>query len=180
MLFESWQELWRITYSVCIVYPTIILGVRLVGKRAAATMNNFDWIVTVAMGAIVGSAILLKDVVIVEALYAIGLLLGLQFVVTKISVLSQPFSRVVRAEPTLLYYRGDFKRRAMIRERISDKEIRSAVRESGTASMNEVAAVVLESNAVLSVLKRTDDTPISILADVNDFDNDLENDPKAT
>ena len=49
-------------------------------------MNNFDWIVTVAMRSILGSAVLLKKVVIVEVALALFVLLFLQYAFTVLSV----------------------------------------------------------------------------------------------
>ena len=137
-----------------LVYSFIIVAVRFAGKRATAQMNNFDWIVTVALGAIVGSAILSKDVVLFEVFLAMGLLLGLQYIITKVSTRWDAVSKVIRAPSTLLFYDGTFYEEAMLHERVTEKEIRSAAREAGYSDLGEVRAVILEASAKLSVLGR--------------------------
>lgn len=152
--FESWQELLRISISALILYPFVILSVRITGKRSTSKMNNFDWIVTVAMGSMVGSGILLKDVVIADAMVAISLLLGFQYIVTKISSHSDFVSKAVHASPTLLYYNGTFLTANMKKERLTQGEIESVVRTEGYSSLSEIGAVIIETDASLSVLPK--------------------------
>ena len=152
MFFESWGELLRIAVSALLIYVFIIAGVRFMGKRSTAQMNNFDWIVTVALGSIVGSAIILKDVVLAEVFLAIGLLLGFQYAITKAAVRWDAVSASVRAPPTLLFYEGAFHTEAMAKERVTKAEIEGAARESGYSDLREVGAVIIESSAKLSIL----------------------------
>ena len=155
VFFESWEELFRIALSALLVYLFIIVGVRIAGKRSTAQMNNFDWIVTVALGSIVGSAILLKDVVLMEVFLSVGMLLGLQYAITKASGHWDAVSKSVRASPTLLFYDGAFHEEAMAHERVTQEEIKGAAREAGYGDLDEVQAVVLEANARLSVLGKS-------------------------
>ena len=172
LFFESWAELFRITVSALLVYVFIIAGVRFMGKRSTAQMNNFDWIVTVALGSIVGSAIILKDVVLVEVFLAIGLLLGFQYALTKAAVRWNAVSQAVRAPPTLLFYQGTFHWEAMSQERVTRSEIEGAARESGYRDLSEVGAVILESSAKLSVLGKSD-ADAGLLDDVETRDSSV-------
>jgi uncharacterized membrane protein YcaP (DUF421 family) len=61
---------------------------------------------------------------------------------------------MVKAEPRLLFHEGQFLRGAMRAERVTEEEIRAAVRAQGTAEMDQVGAVVLETDASFSVLTR--------------------------
>ena len=155
IFFESWQELFRVAVSVLLVYIFIVAGVRFMGKRSTAQMNNFDWIVTVALGSIVGSAIILKDVVLIEVFLAMTLLLGLQYAVTKAAARWDVVSQSVRAPPTLLFYEGTFYEEAMFKERVTRSEIEGAAREAGYSDLSSVQAVILESSAKLNVLGKT-------------------------
>lgn len=153
LFFESWQEIWRILISAPIMYTAIVIFVRISGKRSTSQMNNFDWIVTVAMGSIASASIVAKDVTIADGLAAIAILLLLQFILTKVSVYSDTFAKLVRAEPTIVFFQGEFQTAAMQRERITRAEILAALRENGVQNLDVVEAVVLESDAKLSVLR---------------------------
>ena len=132
-------------------YLLLIVFVRLSGKRSTSKMNNFDWIVTVAVGSVFASTVLLDDVSLLGGAFAMALLVALQFLLTLATSRSEAVRRAVLAPPALLFFRGEFLTQAMRRERVSHQEIVAAIRESGHADCDG-CAVVLESNADLSVL----------------------------
>lgn len=156
MFFESWSEIARIVISVLIIYPALILSTHVVGKRSFAQMNNFDWIITVAMGSILGSSILLKDVVIVEVLVAVSLLLALQYCLTYISAHSQKFDDTIKTDPQLVFYNGQFITSAMKDARLSRTEIEAALRKAGYGDSNNVQAVVFEGDGELSIVAKSE------------------------
>jgi uncharacterized membrane protein YcaP (DUF421 family) len=60
---------------------------------------------------------------------------------------------LVRSEPTLLLYQGRFLDDAMRQERMTREEISAALRGSGVSKPENVAAVVLESDGSVSVVR---------------------------
>ena len=133
-------------------FLAVALLFRLAGTRAAGQMNNFDWIVTVAQGAIVGSIALRSGTSLVEGVAAVATLLAFQYAVNWLAVRSGRFRAAVFTQPVLLYHRGQFLRDAMTRERVTEDEVRGAVRAAGTAAWGDVGAVVLEPGGEFSVL----------------------------
>lgn len=165
-IFQSWEELGRIIVTALLVYPALILYVRMVGIRSISKMNNFDWVVTVALGSIVASVVLLEDVVLLDGLVAIYTLLVGQYVLTRLSLRSRIFMEAVHSSPALLFYEGHFLDEAMQRERIIKREVLSAIRKNGYADVSEVTAVVLEPDASFSVIGRPAALDSPLFADV--------------
>ena len=116
-----------------------------------AKLNAFDFIVTVALGSTLATVLLSADDALAEGITAFALLVGLQFVVAWVSSHSRRMERLVKAEPSLLFRHG-YLHSAMRRERISEDEIRQAARGQGQSDLSAVAAVVLETDGILSVL----------------------------
>ena len=143
----------RIAFTAVVAYFAIILMVRISGKRSTSKMNNYDWIVTVALGSITGSIILLKDVVLLEGFLAVGVLLALQFLTTKLSVHRSGVRKLLVAQPSLLYYNGEFLNDALRQERVTQAEILSAARQQGHSGLDDVQAVILEPDADLSFIE---------------------------
>ena len=163
--FDDWYGLGRAAAVGVLAYCGLILFLRLSGKRTLAKMNAFDLVVTVALGSTLASALLTEDVALVEGLTGLAVLILLQFVVTWLSVRSRFVRRLVRSEPTLLFFRGRFLDRAMTNERVTESEVYQAVRSGGFTGMDNVEAVVLESDGTFSVVTRQSDSD-SALADV--------------
>lgn len=155
--FDGWESVVRVAVCAPVVYALVIAAVRVSGKRATSQMNNFDWIVTVAIGSVVGSAVVLEGVAVAPALVAVGLLLGLQYAVTASAARWAGVRRVVEASPTVLLHEGAFRDDALRAERVTRQEVMAAIRESGLPGPDAVHAVVLETDASMSVLPASED-----------------------
>lgn len=153
IVFGGWDGVVRVTVAGILAYAAIVVLVRISGKRTLASMNAFDFIVNVALGSLLATIVLSRDVPVVDGVAAFLVLLGLQFAVSWSSARSDRVARLVRSEPRFLVYNGEFLYEAMRRERIGEGEVLQALRSEGIASVEDVAAVVLESNGSLSVLK---------------------------
>lgn len=154
IFFDGWEGLIRILVSAPLVYIAVIVFTRLAGKRSTSQMNNFDWIVTVAIGSLVGSTIILESMTVGEGLFAIALLFVLQYVATLASRHSTRVEDVIKSSPKLLFENGRFLEPAMDDERITRNEVLAAIRESGYRHLEEVQYVILESDAQFSVIAR--------------------------
>jgi uncharacterized membrane protein YcaP (DUF421 family) len=153
MFFHSWADIGRTFLIGALAYAALVLMLRVSGKRTLSKMNAFDLVVTVALGSTLATILLSKDVALAEGLAAFALLILLQFVVATLSVRSQGFQKLVKAQPALLYYDGAFLDGSMRRERVTREEIIAAARAQGVLSMSDAAAVVLETDGSFSVLK---------------------------
>ena len=151
MFFDDWGALVRVMVVGTCSYLSLLVLLRVSGKRTLAKLNAFDFVVTVALGSTLASVLLSSDVALAEGVTAMVLLVALQFVVAWLSVRSRAVERLVKSEPTLVY-RDGFLRGPMRRMRVTDDEVRQAARTAGHAGMDEVAAVVLETDGSLSVL----------------------------
>ena len=150
--FDGWQSLFSIGATTLVLYPVLVGLIRLSGKRAVSKMNNFDWIVTVAVGSVLASATVFDSVTVLDACLAIGLLLGFQWGVTRLMTKSARVTDALISTPTLLVHKGEVLHDALRRERVSEAELFATVRAAGLADFGAVYAVVLESNAEMTVV----------------------------
>ncbi len=154
MWFDGWGDLVRLAVVTPVAYVALVVMLRVTGKRTLSKLNAFDWVVTVALGSTLASAILSSSVSVSEGVLALALLVALQYVVTWSSVRVPLVRRLAKSEPTLLYHDG-FLEEAMRRERVTRSEVEQAARADGHADLGGVGAVVLETDGSLSVLPRT-------------------------
>jgi uncharacterized membrane protein YcaP (DUF421 family) len=165
MLFDDWFGLSRAVTVGVLAYAGLGLFLRVSGKRTLAKMNAFDLVVTVALCSTLATVLLSKDVPLLEGLAGLGVLILLQYAVTRLSVRFAAVRRLVRSEPTLLYFRGELLRRTLDGQRVTESEVLQAVRASGHAGLDRVEAVVLESDGTFSVVGKGSDSG-SALRDV--------------
>ena len=108
------------------------------------------------MGSLAASGILLRNVASIDAIAAIVVLAACQFVTTKLVRRSGHVADFVKAEPTLLTHKGEYLRDAIVRTRISEEEIKMALRTAGITANSDANWVVLETNGTMSVIPRQD------------------------
>ena len=152
MFFDSWSGIVRVLAIGSAAYVALVMMLRVSGKRTLSKMNAFDFVVTVALGSTLATIVLSKHVALAEGLAAMALLICLQYVVAWSSVRSSSVRRMVKSEPRLLFHRGEFLSQAMRAERVIEGEIRAAARAQGFAALEDVAAVVLETDGAFSVM----------------------------
>ena len=152
MFFDGWDDLVRLVVIGVLSYVGLVVILRATGKRTLSKMNAFDLVITVALGSTLSSAILSQDVSLSEGLLAFVLLCALQYGVTFLSVRSDAVQGFVKAEPSLLYFKGRYLDRHLKRERVTRAEILAAMRASGAGSLGDVEAVVLETDGSFSVV----------------------------
>jgi uncharacterized membrane protein YcaP (DUF421 family) len=152
MFFDGSTDLIRVLIVGSLAYIGLVAFLRVSGKRTLAKMNAFDLVVTVALGSTLATILLSSDVSLSEGLFAFVLLCSLQYVVAWLSVRSRRFREIIKSEPALLLRNGEYLRGAMRSERVTEDEIRAAVRSSGQADPSQVAAVVLETDGSFSVI----------------------------
>jgi len=152
MLFDSWSDVVRVSVMGAAAYSFMVVLLRVSGKRTLAALNAFDLVVTVALGSILATIALSSEVSLADGLTAIVVLVAAQSAVAWLSVHAPPVRRFVRAEASVVFSDGDFDTAAMTKVRLTEGEIRQAIRSSGSGDLEQIAAVVLETNGSLSVI----------------------------
>lgn len=166
MFFDSWKSLLTILISAVFSYVAIVLLLRISGKRTLSKWNAFDFIVTIALGSTLASVILSKDVKLADGVLAMFLLILFQFVITYLSMRFERLDKIIKANPKFLYLDGDFLKENMKQERVPKPEILAAIRASGVSALEDVKAVVLETDGSFSVVEKSGSGSDSALADV--------------
>ncbi len=157
MFFDSWTSLARVIVVGVLAYGAVVIFLRISGRRTLSKMNAFDLVATVALGSTLATVLLSKDVALAEGALALALLIGLQFLITWLSVRTRWVRQLVTGEPILLMYGGEMIEEALLHARVTRDEVLAAVRQAGLAHLKEVGAVILETNGVFSVLRCSPD-----------------------
>ena len=165
MFFDDVQGLVRVLIIGVLGYVALVFWLRVSGKRTLSKWNVFDFVVTIALGSILASVIISKSVALLEGILAFVVLIGLQYLITWLSVRSSKFAALVKAEPTLLLSDGEYCTAALKSQRVTKSEIRAAIRGAGILAIEDVAAVVLETDGSFSVMPHNNSGSKTALSD---------------
>lgn len=173
IFFDNWAGLGRTLMVGVLAYAALVLLLRISGKRTLSKMNAFDLIVTVALGSTLATVLLSKDVALAEGVLAFVVLIGLQYLLawtsSRSGKLADKFQGLIKSEPTLLLYQGRFLESALRQERVAQVEVLAALRNEGIANLQEVEAVVLETDGTFSVIKSADAETAGSLGNVSGY-----------
>lgn len=152
MWFDSWSDIIRVLVVGAAAYASLILVLRISGKRTLAKLNAFDLVVTVALGSTLATILLSSDVSFVEGVVALLVLAVLQYVVAWVTTRRPTIRSAVTARPTLLVHDGTILANTLSSQRVAIAEIHQSIRAAGIGDVDSVAAVVLETDGSISVI----------------------------
>ena len=135
-----------------LAYVSLVVVLRVSGKRTLSKMNAFDLVVTVALGSTLATILLSRDVPLLQGVLAFAVLVVMQFAITAASLRSPTIARVVKSEPRALLYRGELLHDALRAERVLESEVRAVLRAHGVARYRDADLVVLETDGSFSVV----------------------------
>ena len=115
MFFSSATTLIRTLVVGVLAYVSLVLLLRVSGRRTLSKMNAFDLVVTVALGSTFATILLSRDVSLAQGVLALASLIALQYAVTWSSVRVAWVRKLVTGEPALLFYRAAFSARRCAR-----------------------------------------------------------------
>lgn len=153
MFFDGWAPIVRTLILGTLGYFGLVILLRISGKRTLSKMNAFDFVVTVAFGSALAAMLTSQQVSLAQGLTALALLVFMQLLITFASVRSQSLRRLIKAQPTLVFFKGQFLVDAMRKQRVTEDDILAAIRQQNGGHPEEVDAVILETEGSLSVIK---------------------------
>jgi uncharacterized membrane protein YcaP (DUF421 family) len=155
VLFKDWDSLQRVAVCAVISYFALFAFIRISGKRTLAKINAFDFVVTITLGSTLSSMIL-ANVTITEGAVALLIIIGLQYLLAKLTFHSAKMEKLINSQPVLLYFDGQYLESNMEKESITRDDLHSQARKYRLHDLADVKAIVMEINGELTVIKRSD------------------------
>ncbi len=150
--FNDWEAVWRVLFIALTGYVTLLVLLRAAGQRTLAQMSSVDFIITVTIGSAFGRVLTAREVALIEVVAAFGALVALQRIVAWIWGRSPGLRAYVTSPPAVLYRSGETFDTVLRRKGLRLDDLRTAARQEGFGSLDDVEVIMLESNGSFSVL----------------------------
>ena len=164
--FDSWDNILRIICVIPLAYVTMIILLRVSGKRTLSKMNAFDFVVTIALGSILANVAVNQNIPIADGVIAFLIFIGFQYVFTWLSVRIKFFKTLITSKPSLIFYKGNFIHQAMKKERITVEEIYSSTRQKGFSSLNGIDMIIFETTGEIAIIEKVTNRENTTFEDV--------------
>ncbi len=134
-----------------ILYFTLIVSMRFMGKRQIGEVQISEFIITIMLSEIAATPILDQSVPLLHAITAIVLLLSIELLVSFLLIKSNPLKRLICGTPSILIQRGQLIQKELKKNRVDIEELFSELRQKGYSTLSEINYAILEENGQLSV-----------------------------
>jgi uncharacterized membrane protein YcaP (DUF421 family) len=132
-----------------LVYLTIVILFRLVGKRDLATFNTFDFVVIFLLSNVVQNAIIGNDDSVSGGVIGAAVLVGINAAANRWLVASPRASRLLEGKPTTIIEDGRFIKGALRRLALRPAEIDHAIRVQNGDDVSEIGNGLMEPSGQL-------------------------------
>lgn len=134
-----------------IMYVSLILLLRLFGKRELAQLNPFDLVVLLTLSNTVQNAIIGEDNSVTGGLIGAGALLGTNWLLSRLIYRAPRLNELLEGDKTTLITDGKVDKEAMDREALTHEDLVSVLNKNGYNSVSQVKLCVLEPNGTFFV-----------------------------
>jgi uncharacterized membrane protein YcaP (DUF421 family) len=141
------------------IYISLLIVVKLLGKRMSGQLTITEMAVLIMLGAIVGSPIQIPDRGIFISIAILFCLLSFQSIVNALSFKNEKFEQLLLGKSAMLVKDGVLQLDQMKKERVSTQQVFALLREHQIKQLGEVKRVYLESCGIFSVFKSSHPRP---------------------
>jgi uncharacterized membrane protein YcaP (DUF421 family) len=149
----SWADAATVVISAVGVYVAFLILIRIVGQRALAAMSSFDFAAAIALGAVMGRAVLGYTPTLAAGVLGMATLFALQAVFGVLRR-NRRLDRALSNLPLLLMANGTVLPDNLRKAKIVEDELRQKLRQAGIRRYADVAAVILERTGAVSILRQ--------------------------
>ncbi|MBI3553361.1 MAG: DUF421 domain-containing protein [Elusimicrobia bacterium] len=158
-----WQQLLQpsvpagqLVIRAVVVYFSILLLLRLAGKRQVGQMGVGEFVAILLISNAVQNAMNGGDNSLGGGLLLAVVLLALSVAVSYLTYRSKGIENLLQGRPTLLIHDGQIISKNLHREQLNAHELRVILRRQGIHDLHEIHEAVLESDGFVSVIKKSE------------------------
>lgn len=150
---EIIKELAIVFGRIISILPLMLIVTLYMGKRSIGELPVFDFLIIIALGAVVGADIADPNINHLPTAFAIVLIGILQKFITKMAIRYRWFGKLVNFEPTVVIHKGAILNKQLKKIRYSLDDILQMLREINIYDVREVEIAIIEANGKLTAHK---------------------------
>lgn len=145
-----------------ILYVLILFAVRMMGKRQISEMQTSELVVTLLMSNIATIPMQDTEQSMLSGIVPIMILLVCEILISYLMLKKSGIRKLVCGKPVIVINDGTIDQKAMKQLRLSTEDLFEQLRQKDVFDIDEVAFAVVETNGMLSVLKKAESDTVKI------------------
>lgn len=166
-----------------ILYISLLISLRVMGKGEIAEMNSFDLVITFLLAEVASIPMENNNIPILYGIASITALTFMQTFISYFALKNKKMRNLLSGKPSILINKGKIDYEQLKKERISIYEILEQLRIQGYFNLKDVQYVILETSGDLSIVpspsyednqfKNFKHLPVSLIIDGQIINNSL-------
>lgn len=166
MDFEFWKgaedlPIWGFLVRALIVYVYMFITIKVLGQRSIGTIHPLDFLFGVIIGDVLGEPLSSGDIPLGGPLAAATLISTLHLSLSYVALKTPRFRRVIEDEPIILIEKGRILKEQLGKTKITVESLLMDLRLKDAADLSEVDYAILESNGLISVIKKSNNANVT-------------------
>lgn len=154
-IMELIKDMGIVFLRIVTIFPLMLFITLFMGRKTIGEMPVFDFLIIIALGAVVGADIADPSIEHLPTVFAILIIALLQKTFSIGSIRYRWFGKLISFEPVVIIYQGKIVHRNLKKVQYSVDNVLEMLREEQVFDLSEVHVGVLESNGKISILEQT-------------------------
>lgn len=151
----------NITLRIVSIMGILLILVIISGRRKIGELPVFDFLTIIILGNVVGADIADPEVPHFPTVYAVVLLIGIQYYISYLTVKNRKIGSKLTFEPVVVIQDGQFIKSNMEKVRYSIENIMMFLRQNGIFDIEEVEFAIVEDSGNISIQKKPQYQPLT-------------------
>jgi uncharacterized membrane protein YcaP (DUF421 family) len=147
---EEWVFLFEVILRTAIMFFTIIVSLKILGKRGIKQLSIFELVVIIGFGSAAGDPMIYKDVGIIPSIVSFLVIITVYRILTHFIGKYKKFESLVEGKPLCLIRDGAFVQN-FLDEALGIQELLSELRLKGISQLGQVQTALEEISGEISV-----------------------------
>ncbi len=144
-----------------ILFIFIVASVRLMGKRQIGQLQPAELVVTILLSEMAATPMQDNDIPMLNTLIAISVLVGLEIIMSSLSLKSIKLRNLLQGHSIILIKNGVLDQKQLRRLRFTIDDLLEALRQKDVFDISDVEYAVAETDGTLSVLLKSEKQPVT-------------------
>ena len=148
-------------FRTLILYVTVLIVMRIMGKREIGQISPFDFVVAIIIAELAAIPMEGHHIPIWEGIIPIITLLVAEVTLSLIGLKSRIARKIIDGSPSILIENGQILRKELRRQRYSLDDLLVQLREGGYPNVADVEFAILETSGKLTIIPRSQKRPLT-------------------
>lgn len=144
-----------------ILYAVVVICMRIMGKRQIGEFQPYELVITIMISELASLPMQDTRIPLIHGIIPIISLLIIQVIISIVELKSVKSRDIICGRPSVLVKEGKIVIQELKNQRFTTNELLEELRLQGYYNLEDIQYAILETNGQLSVIQKTDQTPVT-------------------